>query len=217
MRAHAVLLDFDGLICDTERAARSSWERLYAYFGYEFPDSVWRLMSGHAAGHEVAEADLSRRLERPLARSELRLRSELKRWLADAEPVRPGVIALLDAAAELGFTRIVVSNSRWEWVAHHLDRLGVRARFDLLVTGELTAAKPAPDLYLRALDLAGVAAWDAVAFEDSAAGVAAAKAAGVRCVAVPGHVGDPASLGAADLVLPCLTHFVLSAERTAAR
>ena len=67
-------------------------------------------------------------------------------------------------------------------------------------------AKPSPTLYLEALDLLGVPAAEAVAFEDSPNGVLAAKAAGVFCVAVPNEVTRDLGLAeaGADLVLDSL-------------
>ena len=64
--------------------------------------------------------------------------------------------------------------------------------------------KPAPDVYLAACDALGVAPGRALAIEDSAHGVAAAKAAGLRCVAVPGPLTRSLDFSAADVVLDSL-------------
>jgi beta-phosphoglucomutase-like phosphatase (HAD superfamily) len=86
----------------------------------------------------------------------------------------------------------------------------VRDRFAVVVTGEqVTVRKPAPDLYLRALDILGVSPSAGLALEDSPVGVAAAKAAGLACVAVPNARGARDALASADLVLDSLDHFVL--------
>src|SRR5205814_1763907 len=75
--------------------------------------------------------------------------------------------------------------------------------------GDAHAAKPAPDTYLGALAGLGVAANEAVAFEDSPTGVRAAKAAGLRCVAVPNPVTAVLAFPGADLVLPSLEALAL--------
>lgn len=66
-------------------------------------------------------------------------------------------------------------------------------------------------LYLEALERLGVRADEAIAFEDSPNGIAAAKAAGIFCVAVPNPVTDSLDLTKADLVLESLADFDLSA------
>ncbi|MEZ4596648.1 MAG: HAD-IA family hydrolase [Chloroflexota bacterium] len=62
---------------------------------------------------------------------------------------------------------------------------GLAGRFDTVATGDEVAPKPAPDVYLAACRLLGVLPADAVGLEDSPTGVAAVKAAGMTCVAVP--------------------------------
>ncbi|WP_067478657.1 HAD family hydrolase [Actinomadura hibisca] len=198
----ALFFDFDGVICDTERAARRSWEELYGRFGLEFPATVWAAMAGHAGGHTVALADVAGRLGRPLTDAEAAWRLERKQRLADQEPVRPCVATILAAAARRGLYLAVVSSSGEPWVGGHLDRLGLRDRFDLVVTGDgLLPSKPAPDLYLRALERSGLPPETITVIEDSPPGVAAARAAGLRCVAVPNAATGPAGLGTADALL----------------
>jgi sugar-phosphatase len=66
-----------------------------------------------------------------------------------------------------------------------LARLGLAGRFDVEVTAEdMTRAKPAPDGFLTVLDRAGIAAGDALVFEDSDAGLAAAHAAGIDAIRI---------------------------------
>ena len=89
----------------------------------------------------------------------------------------------------------------------HLARLERAIGWDAIVTADLdaTRAKPRPTLYLEALDELHVDAADAVAFEDSPNGAAAAKAAGIFVVGVPNAV--TADLGLeehADLVVESL-------------
>ena len=77
---------------------------------------------------------------------------------------------------------------------------------DLILAADHDAsrAKPAPTLYLEALELLGVRADEAVAFEDSPPGVAAAKAADIFTVAVPNEVTRDYGLDEADLLVESL-------------
>jgi beta-phosphoglucomutase-like phosphatase (HAD superfamily) len=73
----------------------------------------------------------------------------------------------------------------WERAFASLEAVGILGLFDAVVTVEdVERGKPAPDLYLVALDRLRVAAADCVAYEDTDEGLAAAKAAGIRCIDV---------------------------------
>ncbi|MDJ1132746.1 HAD family hydrolase [Streptomyces iconiensis] len=241
----ALLFDFDGLICDTERAGHRAWQEIYGECGLEFPSALWRSMVGRADGEQRAAEHLAERVggsaegaqggaatpaagaSGPSARFPAALqgtaalvarRKALKHELCAREPLRPGVRALLDAARAAGVPAAVVSSAPHAWVAPHLERLGVRGHFVLLATGGMTARnKPHPDLYELALSRLGCDPAHAVAFEDSAIGVRAARAAGVRCVAVPNGVGDPAELAHADAVLTSLADYDLSGHAATRR
>lgn len=213
MTLRAVLLDFDGLICDTEQAAFQSWAELYASYGLRFTAPVWARMAGRRDGERVALADLSERLGAPVADAVRQGRLRRKHELCQGQALRPGVARLLRDAARHGLKRAVVSSSSRSWVEPHLVRLGVRDLFGDLVVGDLVERhKPAPDLYHLALRRLDVAGPEALAFEDSPTGVRAARGAGLRCVAVPNAVCDAADLGEADLVMDTLDHFHLESE-----
>jgi HAD superfamily hydrolase (TIGR01509 family) len=126
------------------------------------------------------------------------------------ETARPGVVAWLDEAAELGLEVAIASSSGAEWVEPLLDQLGLRHRFrHIACYGDGLAAKPEPDTYRAACAALGVAPDAAIALEDSPHGVAAAKAAGLWCVAVPHAITEQLDLTNADLVLPSLAEVSL--------
>jgi beta-phosphoglucomutase-like phosphatase (HAD superfamily) len=90
-------------------------------------------------------------------------------------------------------------------VLGHLERLHLNADWDAVRTrDDVARTKPAPDLYLSAVAALGVASKAAVAFEDSANGIAAAKDAGLLCVAVPNALTAGMDLSRADLRLGSL-------------
>ena len=124
--------------------------------------------------------------------------------LATLEAVA-GVREYFADAARLGLRIGVASSASESYVCAHLERLALREGIATVICRDHVArGKPAPDLYLRALADLGVAASEALAFEDSPNGVAAAKAAGLRCVAVPNAITAGLDLSAADLVLASL-------------
>ena len=84
-----------------------------------------------------------------------------------------------------------------------LATAGLADAFDAIVTSDdVEHAKPAPDIYVRACELLGVAPSEALALEDSTSGVAAAKAAGLTCIAVP--LFAETDVSAADRVVDSL-------------
>ena len=111
----------------------------------------------------------------------------------------PGVESLLRRAKESRTPVGLASSSSREWVVGYLDSLELTSYFDVVRCGtEAGEVKPAPDLYVSVLKGLGFQADEAIALEDSPIGIAAAKAAGVFCVAVPNSVTLHTCLDAAD-------------------
>jgi HAD superfamily hydrolase (TIGR01509 family) len=142
----------------------------------------------------------------------------LETWSAavcEVEELRPGVAELLDEADRRGIPAAIVTSASDWWIEHHLVGRGLLDRFAAVIAanGDRTRAKPLPTLYREALELLDVAAGEAVAFEDSPNGIAAAKAAGIYCVAVPNGVTGTLDLSAADRVVGSLLEFDLEEER----
>ena len=82
-----------------------------------------------------------------------------------------------------------------------VEAAGIAGRLTTIVAADdVEHGKPHPEGYLRALERLGVDAADAVAFEDTEAGVASAKAAGLRCLAVRGTLPDERLAAADELV-----------------
>ena len=208
MAIRAFLFDFDGLIIDTELASRAGWELLYRDHGHELPPDLWATVVGTYGAWDPM-AHLEELVGEPLERealNERRYAHEIA--LIEAEELRPGIAEYLAAARQHGLKRAIVSSSNRHWVETHLERLEAAVGWDAICTaeGDRSRAKPAPTLYLEALDALGVAAAEAVAFEDSPNGVRAAKEAGIFCVAVPNEVTRDLGLdeAGADLVLDSL-------------
>ena len=197
----AVIYDFDGLLLETEGPTYQSWAETYEAHGVPISVEEWSLTIGRA-DHPDPWDELQRRVGRRLAAS---VREERRRRRDDLlHRLGPcaGVVESLDEARELGLGTAVASSSPVEWVGPHLERLGLAYHIDHLSCWDGTGpAKPAPDLYLRALGHLGVDAGEAVAFEDSHNGLLAAKAAGIRCVVVPTPMTAHMDFSLADLVV----------------
>jgi HAD superfamily hydrolase (TIGR01509 family) len=202
-----LLFDFDGLLIDTETPSRLAYEELYREHGHELPLDKWATLVGTIGADWDPDAHLEELVGRALDREEMskRLRAR-EHELCDLEDLRPGVERYFSDAERLGLRTAVVSSSDSQWIARHLGRLGRLEGLDAVVAanGDTRRAKPRPDLYLEALDRLALQADQAIAFEDSANGVRAAKAAGVFCVAVPNPITKTMALDEADLVVESL-------------
>ncbi|MDG4783729.1 HAD-IA family hydrolase [Micromonospora sp. WMMD961] len=212
MTVKALIFDFDGLLMDTETTLLESWRWEWRRHGLELdPRGFFADHGGDANEPRYAAlaAAVGAAYDR-ISSHELRMayRAELNATLGPA----PGIIGWLDRAAALGLRLAVASSSPLVHVSAMLDRAGLRARFEVLATGEEVAAhKPDPAVYLLALERLGLPAEEAVAFEDTAHGVAAAQAAGLRCVAVPNPHADHARFTTADLLLTSAASLPLDA------
>lgn len=213
----ALIFDFDGLILDTETTDYESWRRVYAEYGVELPREAWIDTIGTDGKAFDPVERLSELAGRSLSEAEVRGRHRpIRDALVRALEPRPGVEDWLAAATARGMRIAIASSSPRAWVEGHLTRIELLAHFEELVTREQVArAKPHPDLYQRAVEIFGLAPEDALAIEDSPNGLAAACAAGLPSLAVPGPMTRDLDFGAADLVLDSLT--ALSLEQVLER
>ncbi len=205
------MFDFDGLILDTEEPIYRSWLEVYEAHGEDLPFERWVQIVGSTTIGFHPQHHLEERLGRPLPKDVLDRRLDRRTEMILAQRVLPGVVQRLEEARQLGLKLGVASSSTGEWVRGHLARLGILERFDCLrCRDDVTNAKPEPDLYIAVLDCLGVTAAEAVAIEDSPNGVAAAKRAGMRCVAVPNSITARLDLSHADLILTSLAEISLT-------
>ena len=218
----AVVFDFDGLIIDSEWAIFETARDAFAVHGHELTVEAWATIVGlgddddELAWSMLTRGDGHRGLRQRDVLGDLRTRRTASN--RDSLPLLPGVEVLVDSLVAAGVPIGVASSSSLEWLDRHLGRLGLRPRFGAVVGADLVGGvgKPAPDVYLRACADLGADPARAVALEDSAHGVAAAKAAGMTAVAVPSRItrfndfATPtwSSTRVADLTVPLLDALV---------
>ena len=203
----ALIFDFDGLIVDTETPALESWREIYAEYGHELTLDLWKDALGRAPGEGFdALSHLATLVDPPFDQAALLARRmERKHALCITQPLLPGVERMLAQARELGLPCAVASSSDRAWVEGWLRRHNIAAAFACVRTADdVAAAKPAPDLFLSAAACLGVPPHACLVFEDSPNGILAARAAGMRCVAVPCTITAQVALPPADLVLASL-------------
>ena len=203
-RWRAVIFDMDGLLLDTETLWHTAEVELFRRHGGEFTWDDKMAVIGTSydftARYFADRLGLPRDRGRDLVTEMIELMHALVRREVDA---RPGAVELVARLREHGVALGLASNSPRFIVDDALATAGLGGIFETIVTSDdVEHAKPAPDIYLLACERLGVDPADAVALEDSASGVAAAKAAGLTCIGVPQFAETDVS--AADRVVDSL-------------
>ena len=203
----AIVFDFDGLMLDTEVPVYAAWCATFESHGATPPTlEEWSAYIGTDSDDRELVELLVTTASVPVDVDEMHARRRAHRdALLAAEAVLPGVSAWIDEAIAAGIGIAIASSSPDDWVLGHLDRLGLRRHFHhVLCAGSGRRAKPEPDTYLAACAALAVEPRRALAVEDSAHGITAAKRAGLRCVVVPNSLTRSLDLSGADLRLDSL-------------
>ncbi|WP_024684027.1 HAD family hydrolase [Pseudomonas syringae] len=198
----ALLFDLDGTLIDTDELHLNAYNQLLARWGRSmdigyykahvmgFPDDM--IFGGLFPYTPTAQyASMA-------AEKEAMFRAQL----VETIPVA-GALRILDHAQETGLRTAVVTNAPRENAMAMLTGLGILDRFETIVIGgELARGKPHPMPYLTALELLGVTADQALAFEDSLAGVQSASAAGIHTFGMLSGLdeGQLRAAGARDII-----------------
>jgi HAD superfamily hydrolase (TIGR01509 family) len=187
---HAVLLDMDGTLLDTERVYFDSLVAALGAFGYtDDAEALCHAMVG-LPGPECEAMLLDRYGERfPLADVNNAFIARRDEMFEAGLPLKRGAVELLDALQANQCPMAIVTSSSRRTTEAHLTLAGIRDRFDTVLTrDDVTHGKPSPDLYLLAASRLGVSPKFCVAVEDSNHGVTAAFAAGAITIMVPDMV-----------------------------
>ena len=196
----AVVFDFDGLIVDSETPEFEAHRQIFAEHGVELTAEEWRGEVGIWSATRNWFTKLGEIIGRPVDTVALREEKRRRFWqVIKMEPL-PGVRALLDELHAAAVPLALASSSEAWWINRATAQLDVTRYFRAIVTGDdVTHRKPHPEGYLVAAHRLGVAPARCVAIEDSQFGLAAAKAAGMKAVAIPNWLTAEHDLDAADL------------------
>ncbi len=201
----SIILDFDGLIVDTETPIFDAWLAAYARHGQPLGLDEWQHALGTHGGFDpLARLDalVGGTLDREAVQAEVKAASARG---CEGRPLLPGVESLLREARGLGLGRAVASSSSCGWVDGWLRRHGIRELLDVVVArDDVRRVKPDPELFLLAAERLGSVPSSCLVFEDSPNGMRAALAAGMRCVAVPNALTRALARPPVDLVLGSL-------------
>jgi len=200
----ACLFDLDGVLVDTAVYHYRAWKRLARELGFDFTEEDNERLKGIS---RMASLDIL------LEIGGLAFNENKKRELADKKnewyveyilqmdpsAILPGALDFLQACRARGWKTALGSASKNAPVI--LRRTGLSPHFDVVIDGNKTSkAKPDPEVFLLGARELGVEPAACVVFEDAAAGIEAARRAGMRCIGI----GSPETLREADRVVPSL-------------
>jgi HAD superfamily hydrolase (TIGR01509 family) len=217
MSLRALIFDVDGTLSETEEAHRHAFNETFAEAGMDWhwsvEDYTWLLKT--TGGKERMRAFRDHIGESSPTDDEIAALHKAKtaRYGAlvasRALALRPGVAELIEAARAAGIKVAVATTTN----RPNVDALcracwGKEADevFDVIAAGdEVTAKKPAPDVFDLAVERLGVGPSEAVAFEDSRNGVLSAQAAGLRVIVTPSRYTAAEDFSLADWVVEDLS------------
>jgi HAD superfamily hydrolase (TIGR01509 family) len=211
--ARAVILDFNGTLAEDEALLIGIYEELLREHGMAFDAEEYHCYAG--VPDHVMFGRLFQDHGRPLeaATRDRLLRERVGRYrsaVSDGHPIADDTVAFVRALADQVPVGIASGAFREE-IEHVLELAGLEELVSVIVSiDEVRAGKPDPESFRAALDhinrdeRAAIAPEHTVVVEDATEGARAARAAGMRCVAIRGGAYDETS-GVADLVVDRLT------------
>jgi mannitol-1-/sugar-/sorbitol-6-/2-deoxyglucose-6-phosphatase len=203
----AVVFDMDGVLLDSEPIWRAVEREVFGRLGIEVSEEdLMRTM-----GVRIADVVAGWYRRHPWGGpSPEEIAGEIVERVADTirreGRLNEGAAEAIGFFRGLGLRLALASSSPMRLISAVLSMGGLEDRFEVVLTAEEEAhGKPDPAVYLRAAERLGARADRCLAIEDSLAGIRAAKAAGMVCIAVPELPAEEAEEAGADLVLDSLT------------
>jgi HAD superfamily hydrolase (TIGR01509 family) len=212
----AIIFDVDGTLAETEELHRQAFNLAFerAGLGWRWDEALYRELLQVTGGKErilhfaATHTDLRRDEAERLAPQLHAAKTAIYTGYVDdgAIPLRPGIAEFIEAADRAGLRLAIATTTSLPNVTALLtSAFGDRwtKLFPVVAAGDMVPRKkPAPDIYLLALQQLGLAADDCVAIEDSRNGVLSATGAGLRVIVVRSLYGSEDDVSAAAQVLP---------------
>lgn len=180
----ALLLDLDGTIADTDALHMPLWADLLGRHGVEVDEEFYKHRISGRLNPDILKEFLPHLPDEETRRLAEAKEVEFLKRSGELEPL-PGLIDFLREGRRRGLYISLVTNAPKRNAEAMLSELEIGDYFNsTILAEEVGVGKPDPESYRTALRACGVKADEAVAFEDSASGIASAVGAGVRTVGV---------------------------------
>lgn len=178
-----VILDLDGVIADSHPLHEQAWKTLLAEQGLDPAGINLDFLYAGRPRRAILRHYLGA-LPNEQMESLGRRKNELYACLAPTLQPKPGLLRLLDELDAAGIAFALATCAGRKRTEDTLRQFGIAQRFAAVVTGEdASSSKPTPEIFLLAAAKLGVKPREVLVIEDSVAGVEAARAAGMKCIA----------------------------------
>ena len=203
----AVIWDVDGVLLDSAEQHRQAWHQLAAEEGVAYTDADFWATFGMRNGDIIPRFYGADRSPAEVAALGERKETYYRALLGAQAQALPGARELMAALHAAGYRQAIGSSAPPENLRLIVDLLAIAPYLAAVISGERVArGKPAPDIFLAAAETLGIPPERCVVIEDAPAGVAAAHAGGMRCLAVRrAGQADAPGLDAAERVVDALT------------
>ncbi len=207
----AVIFDMDGVLTDSEPLICAAAMEMFREKGVTVKASDFAPFVGAGENRYIGGVAEKYGVDLDIDRAKARTYEIYLHMVPSRLDAFPGAVELVNTCRAAGHPCAVASSADRIKVEANLNKIGLPpATWQAVLTAEdVQQRKPAPDLFLTAASRLGVCPEQCTVVEDAVNGVAAAKAAGMRCIAVASTF--PAErLGQADLVRPSVGDIVLA-------
>ncbi|GHA01525.1 hydrolase [Arenicella chitinivorans] len=197
----ALIFDHDGTLVDSERHHFEVWRQILASFGVSFCETEYiREHNGVPTPQNAAALITRHNLDIDIDSLCERKNTAFAEFASRTpSPLLPTVLETLKLARKQGHKMAIATGADTRDVMRSVKAHALTPLFDAIATrSDVKHGKPAPDVYLLACERLQIRPHRAVAFEDTHTGVAAAKAAGLYCIAIPNHYSIHQDLSRAD-------------------
>ena len=202
----ALIFDLDGVIVDSHPLHKRAWKAFFALRGKGFSDEELEFVVEGKKREDILRHFLGELTDQQVKEYGAEKDAFFRSSAAELRPVA-GVERFLSEIATAGLCVALASSASRERVGYMLQQLGLAKHFEAIVTGDdVTLGKPDPRIFQLAAAQIGIQAHNILVCEDAVNGVQAAKAAGMKCLAIAANGRGPVLRHAgADKIVPDFT------------
>ncbi|MBI2888423.1 MAG: HAD family phosphatase [Candidatus Liptonbacteria bacterium] len=201
MTIKTVIFDFDGVLIDAEPVNVGAAVKTFEVLNIPLSDEEKAKIPGHPSKVFIPEFLKARGIIDPAVHAEIWEKNLVNYYALWPEIAKlpDGLRAVLSGLRNRNKILAIATTNLRRTVQVFFDKFGFQEFFGPIVTGEdVHRSKPDPEVYILALKQCGVLPAEAIAVEDTDVGVASAKNAGMRCIAIPTPYAGGMDFSSAD-------------------